>query len=151
MALARTAAITAGLVVVTMTGSCRSPLARQRLTLAATFREDAWRLVAARDGSPVQFPAGDVIARYDAKKSEFRSHAFGNYYTLMATQSPDGDFTWGGVTATLVAVTPDLAEAGERYSKLVAKTHHASITASGVALESNDGTTALEYRPVTSP
>ena len=134
-----------------MTSSCRSPPARHRLTLAATFGDAAWRLVAEREGSPVAFPDGDVIARYDDKTGEFLTQGFGNYYGMVATQSPDGDFTWGAVTATLKAVTPALAQAGERYTKLVAKTHRASITAAGVALESNDGTTTLEYRRVTIP
>jgi hypothetical protein len=151
MALARTVAIATGLVVVTMASSCRSPRARQQLTLAQTFKDHSWRLVAAREGSSVALPDGDVIAHYDSKTGEFLSQGFGNYYGMVATPSPDGDFTWGAVTATLIAVPPALARAGERYTKLVQKTHHASITAAGVALESNDGTTALEYHRIMTP
>lgn len=50
-----------------------------------------------------------------------------------------------------MAVTPELDAAGDRYTELVSKTHHVSTAAASVALESNDGTIALEYRRIVHP
>lgn len=97
------------------------------------------------------FPDRDVIASYDPNTRELSTQGFGNYYGMVATETPDGDFTWGAVMATAMATTPELEAAGTRYTELVSKTQHVSTGAASVALESNDGTIALEYRRVVHP